>query len=177
MPRSFSLPFHTRRSQKGFSLIEILIVVVLFGLLVGISVANYRRLNERKRVENAAKQVEQALRDAQKRASAGVKPVAAVCDGTNTLDFYRVSMIWNVYWINAFCSGGAVNVGFYSLPEKTWFEPAFGWTHVAFSVLSQGATAEEVCVRNESGSMVYVLCVDQGGAVSFLGQQGSCSCP
>ncbi|MCH7951465.1 prepilin-type N-terminal cleavage/methylation domain-containing protein [Patescibacteria group bacterium] len=157
-------------SDKGFTLLEILVVVVIFGLLLGGAVANYRRLNERKIVEGAAKQVEQALRDAQKRASAGVKPSSVECDDPETLNSYVITMSGTGYQIQANCSGGSPSPSSYTLPQGTTIGSASAPT-VTFNVLTLAATAATVCVQNTSGTLIFKIDVTDGGAISYQGQQ------
>lgn len=161
-------------SSKGFTLIEVLVIISILTVVVGGAVANYWRLNERKLVEGAAKQAEQALRDAQKQASAGVKP-DLWCTDPETLVSYVITMGGggigdDVYQIEAVCSDAVAWPNEVartdSLPEGTRYRSL---KTVTFAVLGQAATSETICVENDAGSVSYSIDVDQGGAVTFSG--------
>lgn len=59
-------------SRRGFSLIEILVVVSILGLTVGAGIAAYNRLNARSQLEAETNKVVAALRNWQKEADSGV---------------------------------------------------------------------------------------------------------
>lgn len=151
--------------ETGFTLIEIMVAVVLIGLMSGGGVAAYRRLNERSSVEGAAKQVEQALREAQKRADSGVKPLG--CNGV--LLAYIMTMGGAVgeskYTIQADCETSDPLAVTYKLPEGTKF-PA--QKTISFRALSKGSTGGSVSVQNTAGSFVYEVRVSEGGAITTL---------
>lgn len=171
MVRSLHFSFHKIKTQKGFTLIELLVVLVLLGLFVGGTLANYRRLKDRKIVEGAAKQAEQALRGTQKLASAGVKPAGVECDDPETLVSYTISMSGTSYSIQANCSGGDLVTVSNNLPVGAEFAAE---ATMVFAVLPQRASGDSsVCVQDDAGSLNYVIEVDPGGAVSFAGE-GSC---
>ncbi len=79
-------PSISHSSRQGFSLIELLIVIALFVLLTSGAVLNYRAFNQRQQVLQSAKNVQEALRFAQKKARVGEKPTGCV-----TLNGYKVS--------------------------------------------------------------------------------------
>ena len=98
----------SKSSQAGFTLIEMIVVIGLMVLMLGGSIAGYRKFNERQTVLQGGKEFVSALRLAQKRASVGDKPDVAGCNGAGQkLDGYRVSGVSaaNTYFVAPWCSG------------------------------------------------------------------------
>ena len=176
--KSFFSGGRTRASSLGFTLIEILIIIILFAILVGAGVANYYRLNRRKLVEGSARQTEQLIRTAQKNAASGVKP-AGWCTDPNTLASYTIGMNrWGLpndgYEIRAECSDGSfISVESGTLPEGTRFRyNRFVTFPVLDGVVTFNGTRQEVCLSNfvsctSAGNIRYELVVTSGGSVSF----------
>jgi prepilin-type N-terminal cleavage/methylation domain-containing protein len=102
--------------NKGFTLIEILIVITLTVILFGIGLAQYMNFNRLQILEQAAQELKNNLRLAQTKAANGEKP-----DGCGVLNGYRVSFFSGdpyTYTIQAICGGnpaGAVKT--FSLPS------------------------------------------------------------
>lgn len=89
--------------NRGYTLIELLIVLFIMAVLLGTAVMSYRDFNRRQVVTSAVRQIRADLRLAQSEALAGRKP--AGCDtSTRTLNSYsfrRVSA--SSYAIEATC--------------------------------------------------------------------------
>ncbi|MEO8581864.1 MAG: type II secretion system protein [Patescibacteria group bacterium] len=73
-------------TQRGFTLIEMLIVIAIFALLTGGAVVSYRAFYQRQQVLQSAKNLQEAMRFAQKKARVGEKPA-----GCQTLNGYIVT--------------------------------------------------------------------------------------
>ncbi len=171
--------------QRGFTLIEVLIGVLIIMLMTGYGIANYRRLEERQRAEGAAKTVEQAIRDTQKRASAGVKPLDIDVltppnncgDNSTDLDGYQLSFGGTNYTISAVCHNLALpyseQVVNATLPNGTSFTNA-GNISIQYNLLGEANISQRVCVQG--GGFTFGMDVDLGGSVSFLGE-GVGGCP
>ncbi|MEX2028331.1 MAG: GspH/FimT family pseudopilin, partial [Candidatus Curtissbacteria bacterium] len=72
--------------KQGFSLIELLIVVAIFGLTVSLVTAAFVTFERNQKLRNGAQQLKSDLRQAQNNALSGNKGSgSAVCPGTSTL--------------------------------------------------------------------------------------------
>ena len=104
----FNLKTSHSRKIKGFSLIELMIVVSLMGLLFVAGVANYRSFARRKILDSAVNLIRADLKLAQTSALSGVKPMTAECDSPNRLSGYALTFTSSTtYQIEAYCTGSA----------------------------------------------------------------------
>lgn len=89
--------------NRGYTLIELLIVLFIMAVLLGTAVMSYRDFNRRQVVTSSARQIRADLRLAQSEALAGRKPAA--CDSpTRTLNSYSFRRTSNnSYAIEATC--------------------------------------------------------------------------
>lgn len=91
---------------KGYTLIEILMVMAVVALLFGVGYAGYRDFSRRQALAGAIKVIQGDLRQAQQFALSGKKPDA----GCPTLDGISFEVAEpNTYSINYICSG--INAG------------------------------------------------------------------
>jgi prepilin-type N-terminal cleavage/methylation domain-containing protein len=60
--------YNVRKSNSGFTLVELLITLIIIGVIAVISVPNFLGLLNRNRVNEAAQQVEGAIKEAQRQA-------------------------------------------------------------------------------------------------------------
>lgn len=105
--------------DRGYTLIEILVVLTIIGILFSVGYVGYRDFSRRQSLAGAAKIVQGDLRKAQQNALSGIKPQSAACLGANTLDgyFFRVTSA-STYEIGAACSGGNVVTDTVSVTES-----------------------------------------------------------
>ncbi len=91
---------------KGYSLIEILVVLSILGILFAAGYANFRDFARRQTVSNAAKGIAGDLRLAQQMALSGQKPSDSNCTGANVLNGFKFEVISSDHYeIRAICSG------------------------------------------------------------------------
>jgi prepilin-type N-terminal cleavage/methylation domain-containing protein len=152
--------------MRGFTLIEMLVVVTITGLTVGGGIAAYNRFNDRQKVLQAAKTVVNQLRLVQKQADAGEKP-----DGCGVLDGYAVSAAGQVLVSGALCDGipdDLLNPTTTTLEGDAFFSNPVGFT---FRPLSLGITgASNILVTNSDATTVFTIIVSPGGAIAIQGE-------
>lgn len=83
--------------MKGFSLIEIIVVVGVISILMGTSIAGYRQFNERQKLIAAGQQMKNIIRDAQSRAYTGEINCSS-CGCTPTSPGYNPSSSYLSGW-------------------------------------------------------------------------------
>lgn len=127
--------------NRGYTLIELLIVLFIMAVLLGTAVMSYRDFNRRQVVTSAVRQIRADLRLAQSEALAGRKP--AGCDtSTRTLNSYsfrRVSA--SSYAIEATCGNPDQNysVRSTSLPSGVTMDN-FNPNPISFKTIGDGTT-------------------------------------
>lgn len=70
--------FDKSKKQSGFTLIEMIVVIVIIGILAGMGIVRVIKLDQSRLVENASKNFAGTLLVAKSRAFAGVRPAACV---------------------------------------------------------------------------------------------------
>lgn len=92
--------------RKGFTLIEVLIVMGITGLLLAMIVAGQREFARRKVAENTAMTVVAKLRQAQTLSTSGVKPDYTVCGSSHIFEGYEVRFTADGFNVRATCYDG-----------------------------------------------------------------------
>lgn len=128
--------------MKGFTLIELMVVIGITVLLSGSGIAAYNRFNSRQLVRREGAAATDLLRLAQTKALTGDKPAGGACEGAN-LDGYRVRWSTDRFVLEAVCGGAAVEVKV-NPPAAGEVELIAG-TQVSFKVLAQGAVGDSFC--------------------------------
>ncbi len=93
--------------QKGYSLIELLVVMAIFALFLQAGYIGYQEFTRRQKVAGAVRLVEADLRIAQEYALSGTKPEGFNCPRPDYYEGVLVTFISsNRYSISARCSSG-----------------------------------------------------------------------
>src|SRR5258706_8299399 len=102
------------KKTKGYTLIELIVVIAIIGLMTGASIAGFNTLNKRQTVLNGGKELMSIMRTAQQRAVAGTKPV-----GCTQLYGYSVKGTINTatYSLSTVCSNATTVIRTYQLPS------------------------------------------------------------
>lgn len=134
------------KHYKGFSLVELMIVIATMVLIFGTGYANYRSFQRRQHLESAVRMVTADLRLAQEMALAGRKPQEPVGNNcvTNVLGgyvFWRNQASPAQYSIYAVCPNWANRVlvkGPIDMPEDVTLVVPVAGDRFRFNVLARG---------------------------------------
>src|SRR3989344_4107193 len=97
--------------SKGFTLIELVIVIGIMSVLTAVGLANYGAFIKKQAVQEEGKNFVSILRKAQSDAVTGNKP-STTCGASDSLVGYRVNGVasTNTYTVSAICSDGVETV-------------------------------------------------------------------
>lgn len=129
--------------RNGFTLVELMVVIVLISLTMSAGVAGYSRFNKRQLVITSGKELMVNLRQAQVRASSNVKSAAGCANAT--LSEYRIDGFSNGgssgYTISEVYSAGCATTVTKTqvVPKGVFFSPAN--FQLSFKTLAGGVTA------------------------------------
>lgn len=133
--------------SAGFTLIELIVVVVIIITLTGLGIAGYNSFNQRQTLRQAAEEVKSNLRDAQNRALSGEKDCticrgADLTCGTNddpVLNYWLFSITGaTTYTISGSCGALAFGSKSFTLATGLSFSPAT--LNIYFKTLAHGIT-------------------------------------
>jgi len=148
-------------NRKGFSLMELLIVIAIIGIMTAVLLVNLSGSRSQKQVEAAAREVAAAIREAQNNALTG-KNVTTGCSYIFTYNSGSSS-----YGISS-CS----NIN-YTLSNGVIFNNGNNFTFsVPFGTVS-GGYATPIVIRK--GTSQYTICVNSAGNVTE--KSGNTLCP
>lgn len=146
---------------KGYTLIEILIVLTIVGLLFSVGYASYRDFSRRQTLAGVAKTLQGDLRKAQQNAMSGIKPTGNMCNDPNTLSGYSFDIYSNGrYQINALCTGGAIVTNDITLSSDITI--ASSLDPILFKVLGSGTNIPE------GGAVITLTQISTGNTQTVL---------
>lgn len=147
--------------MKGYTLIEILVVLTIIGLLFSFGYVNFRDFSRRQTLAGLAKQIQGDLRLAQEMAIAGQKPEAC---GTKTFDgiwFGVTTSAPYLYRVRAVCGSDSslfpIIKEFDFASDITPTPPTSSPNPLIFKVLGQGTNI---------GAGNWVLTLTQAGTLN-----------
>lgn len=153
-----------QKGERGFTLIEILVVMMVMALLAGAGLASYSKFNSKRRVEQAALDFASYLKVQQKKADAGEKPAGCVVE----LVGYEVETIAsdNSATADAKCSSGPdISQSGFSLGDRAIFSDNL---NVIFNVLGKkpDITLGVTNVMSVNNVYKYEVEVSDGGVIT-----------
>jgi prepilin-type N-terminal cleavage/methylation domain-containing protein len=145
--------------QAGFTLVELMIVIVLFVMLTSGAVLSYRSFYQRQQVLQSAKNVQEAMRFAQKKSRVGEKP-----PGCQTLNGYivRGNSSSPTITLTADCTNADYTVTTVSLVGNARLVSNLNTT---FLVITGGVINPDM-VSVAYGSYMYTFEVNEGGEIT-----------
>lgn len=155
--------------SAGFTLIEMLVVIAIMGIIMGGSIAGYIRFNDRQIVLTAGKELLTNIRQAQGRATSGVK-TPTTC---TTLTGYRIqaSAGASSYTLDSVCSNATYNVQTYTLPSGVTFQSAVSIVFQGQYGGVTGVTAAGTNITIQGNSLTYVITINGSGGIIDVGLQ------
>lgn len=150
--------------KKGFTLIEIMVVVSIMAVISGGSIVAFNRLREKRQVLAEAEKVVLQLKKARSRAQAGEKPTACIGE----LVGYQVSLSDDEVKLQVRC-GNVVDVKTVKLLEGE----VVGSDVVEFNALGVGSDVDVVICGN-NGRYGYTIEVSGSGVVESPSEYGGC---
>lgn len=127
-----------RKSEIGYTLIEILVGVTILGLFFSFGFASFRDFSRRQALSGTAKQVQGDLRLAQQQALSGKKPIGEECNSPDVLNSFGFRVVDSTsYSVRANCSGGSVVIKDVTLPSGITISVPSP-NPIRFKVLGQG---------------------------------------
>lgn len=153
-----------KRGQWGFTLIELMVVMVITALLVGGGLAAYTSFNQRQLMISAGQGFYNDLRFAQGKATANEKP--AECEvgqpQAGALERYELAFTsTTAYQINAWCGGELVQLNLNrTFPAGVVLKSG---DNVSFYVLGKGAQRKSFVI--EGFSREYSLDIFDSGEI------------
>lgn len=156
------------KNQKGFTFIELLIVITIITLFSGLSLAYYNTYNEDLKLEAEARKINDVLELAKKKASSGDVNLALACSGE--FISYEVTVSTTTqYKMDLVCSGGKTLVYTYSIPADRNITVGPAATTIPFYKLSTGTNSAgdiTLKVKNTSISKCINITVSPAGLIN-----------
>ena len=157
-----------KQSQRGFSLLEMLVVFVIIGLLTVTGIRSFFSYSQSQSYSSAVLDVEQSLQLAKSRALSRVKP--SQC-GTNSLRGYQIalSIAGSNYRLQALCGTNYYTIGTVkTLPASVTFAPGSGdsSSRILFDV-STGIVRFPGAITINGYGKTKVISVSSTGTISL----------
>ncbi len=154
--------------HKGYSFIEILVVVSVIAVLSGLSLATYNNFTQQQNLDKEAKRLVDVLEIAKKKADA---PDSAItCTGTFL--GYSVNVLAGSYQVQYHCSSSDTSLS----PAITYTFPsgfsAINTGIVNFLLLTGGANNIFFTLRNSNISRCINITVSNTGIIDISSQYG-----
>jgi len=158
--------------KQGFTLIEILVIVMAIGLFFGLSLRYFNDFNEVKKLEYESEKIAETLRQARKSALSGDR--SQLSGETCILSGYRVdvSVSENAYSQFAICDGDKL-VSQTDLPLE--INPCQS-ASIFFKQFGLGATDGLIKIINTRSSKCREISINESGDINISNLINNCSC-
>lgn len=148
---------------KGYSLIELLVVISIFGITATLVTASYLNFEKNQRIKNAALQLKNDIRFVQNKAWSGDKS-SPVCPATKTLVgwFVTLSSVTSSntsYTLNSDCKDSAVP------PNEDWDGKAGGANSQAFKTINLPKGVLMCSLSSGTGANIFFQPLTRGVTV------------
>ncbi len=173
MAISKSTPFKKSSTSKGFTLLEMMLVVLIMLIFFGMSLKLYSNLNLQKKLESETKYVVEILELAKKKTISGDK---TGLDDSCILSGYKIVYTQDSYALFAICPDDrAVGKEFASSYGISL--SGDGTNEVVFNPFGVGAVPACVIITNTATNKCRMITVLQSASISYAAESQSCVCP
>lgn len=150
---------------KGYTLIEILVVLSIVGLIFAASFASFREFSRRQAMLSAARNLKSDIKLVQEQAIAGKKP-----QGCDELTHYALAFTASSYEITAECVNGSYAVKEVAMPVDVTISSLPVPNPITFKTIAQGtnvnpAAPAAIILTHTKISMSLSITVTSGGKV------------
>lgn len=149
--------------SKGYTLIEVLVVISILGIIFSIGFSGFREFSRRQELTGSVKKITADLRLTQQLALTGQKPTGLTCERLDSYTFTRVTS--SVYTITANCINSTNHVvKTVTLPEQVSLSEGT----VVYKALGHGTTLNSpiiFTVANTTSGTSGTITVGIGGSV------------
>ncbi|MEK7518261.1 MAG: prepilin-type N-terminal cleavage/methylation domain-containing protein [Patescibacteria group bacterium] len=159
------------KSQKGFTLVELIVVISVMGVLSFLGVAGLYEYSKVQTLQNAAKDVVSVLNLAKSRALSQVRPSVSICAASGVLNGYLVILASsgggpiNIYRLRINCGGIIRTILTRTLPKNIVFTQNQSFF---FPILTGGATAGTIVIQGYGGSIPNkTIIIDARGVIKI----------
>lgn len=163
-------------SHAGFTLIELIVVVVIIITLTGLGIAGYNAFNQRQTLKAAAEEIKSNLRDAQNRALSGEKDCTVCRQGAtcgDNDDLVLNHWLFNItgattYTISGNCGGLPFGSKSFTLATGLSFNPT--GIEIYFKPLAQGITNPStviITISQSSSGHTITITVSPSGEITI----------
>jgi prepilin-type N-terminal cleavage/methylation domain-containing protein len=168
-----------KTSQRGFTLIEVMIVVLIIAVMSTLGIASYFTFIEENQVKGAAQEVQTFLRDIQNKAKMGDRGVGTCSTNglpstvlNNTFKGWRVSFVGGKVSAQPTCSAGSGDASgdaeYLTLPTAMYAEIAPTGALTFKPLYSNIDPAADRMIRvydTRNASICYYFTIDTGGNI------------
>jgi len=142
-------------NRKGFTLIEMLIVVVVFLIIVGVSVPLYFKFQEISEKESITQEIIQAVREIQLKAQMGI--------GNNNHGLYFSGHTYTVYTGDSFSTKDPTSVENYEISDIISVNAPTDLNFLKNEGTPTGATI--LSLVNDRSGVIYTINISQIGLI------------
>ena len=167
---TYHMPDDTPGESRGFSLLELLVVVSILVLVIGLSISSFNSFNRRERLKQASLNLKAAIRFAQTRAISADKPASCVASNASFVGM-AINFTNNSYTVQHVCSDGVAGtdesvtlppgISFVSVPSS--------FTYNALTRVTTLSAFQPILLTNSIET--YKLQVETNGQVNDLNFQ------
>lgn len=161
------MAYVARKSNYGFTLLELMVASGVMLVITGGLLANYNNFTDRQRLKQTALNLKNNLRLAQTKATSGLKPAGVAC---TTLVGYNLTFQASQYTVQARCQpqGLVGPTSDVTLPTGITFSPVP--VSFIFQILTLGiSTNSDITLNLTSGAQTLQLLVERGGSIKSIG--------